>query len=105
MEQTTTPEEKNSMAMKIRRIVTGHHVSGKAIVKTDEQLTAVPRVAAGISGCEIWSTKSSTFRGATETYTQFSRIDRHLTATFGCSVERLNLTAIVSSIKLSHVVT
>jgi len=58
MKQTTTPEEKNSMAMKIRRIVTGHHVSGKAIVKTDEQVTAIPRVAAGISDCEIWSTKS-----------------------------------------------
>jgi uncharacterized cupin superfamily protein len=48
--------KKNSMAMKVRRIVTGHNVSGKAIVKTDEQVTAVSRVAAGISGCEIWST-------------------------------------------------
>src|SRR6202046_332986 len=44
------------MAMKVRRIVTGHNVSGKAIVKTDEQVIAVSRVAAGISGCEIWST-------------------------------------------------
>ena len=44
------------MAMKVRRIVTGHNVSGKAIVKTDEQVTSVSRVAAGISGCEIWST-------------------------------------------------
>jgi uncharacterized cupin superfamily protein len=44
------------MAMKVRRIVTGHNASGKAIVKTDEQVTAVPRVDAGISGCEIWST-------------------------------------------------
>ena len=42
--------------MKIRRIVTGHDSSGKAIVKTDEQITAVSRIAAGISGCEIWST-------------------------------------------------
>ena len=42
--------------MQIRRIVTGHDASGKAIVKTDEQVTAVPRIAAGISGCEIWST-------------------------------------------------
>jgi uncharacterized cupin superfamily protein len=42
--------------MKIRRIVTGHDASGKAVVKSDEQITAVPRIAAGISGCEIWST-------------------------------------------------
>jgi quercetin dioxygenase-like cupin family protein len=44
------------MGVQIRRIVTGHDASGKAIVKTDEQVTAVPRIAAGISGCEIWST-------------------------------------------------
>ena len=40
--------------MKIRRLVTGHDSSGKAIVKTDEQITAVSRIAAAISGCEIW---------------------------------------------------
>ena len=56
IEQTKAQEEKKSMTMKVRRIVTGHNVSGKAIVKTDEQVTAVSRVAAGISGCEIWST-------------------------------------------------
>ena len=56
MKQTTIQEEKNNIAMKVRRIVTGHNASGKAIVKTDEQVTAVARVAAGISGCEIWST-------------------------------------------------
>src|SRR6202453_4930611 len=56
IEQTKAQEEKKSMAMKVRRIVTGHNASGKAIVKTDEQVTAVARVAAGISGCEIWST-------------------------------------------------
>src|ERR1700678_979406 len=44
------------MAMKVRRIVTGHNASGKAMVKTDEQVTAVARVAAGISGCDMWST-------------------------------------------------
>jgi hypothetical protein len=27
------------MAMKVRRIVTGHNVAGKAVVKTDEQIT------------------------------------------------------------------
>jgi hypothetical protein len=44
------------MTKKVRRIVTGYNASGKAVVKTDEQLTAVPRVGAGIKGCEIWST-------------------------------------------------
>jgi hypothetical protein len=42
--------------MKVRRIVTGYNAAGKAVVKTDEQLTAVPRVGARIKGCEIWST-------------------------------------------------
>ncbi|HEY3620200.1 MAG TPA: cupin domain-containing protein [Candidatus Sulfotelmatobacter sp.] len=42
--------------MKIRRIVTGHDAGGKAVVKTDERLTEVPRIGAGIAGCEIWST-------------------------------------------------
>jgi hypothetical protein len=42
--------------MKVRRIVTGYNAAGEAVVKTDEQLTAVPRVGAGIKGCEIWST-------------------------------------------------
>ena len=39
--------------MKVRRIVTGYNAAGKAVVKTDERLTAVPRVGAGIKGCEI----------------------------------------------------
>jgi hypothetical protein len=44
------------MAMNVRRIVTGYNAAGKAVVKTDEQITGVPRIAAGISGCEIGST-------------------------------------------------
>src|SRR6202167_1977957 len=47
-------------SMKVRRIVTGYNAAGKAVVKTDEQLTAVPRVGAGIKGCEIWSTDEMT---------------------------------------------
>jgi hypothetical protein len=42
--------------MNVRRIVTGYNAGGKAVVKTDEQLSAVPRIGPGISGCEIWST-------------------------------------------------
>ena len=44
------------MAMKVRRIVTGHNDDGKAVIKTDEQIAAVPRIGAGISGAEIRST-------------------------------------------------
>ena len=43
------------MAMNVRRIVTGHNAAGKAVIKTDEQIAAVPRIGAGISGAEIWS--------------------------------------------------
>jgi hypothetical protein len=43
--------------MKVRRVVIGYNAKGEAIVKTDEQLTAVSRGGvAGISGCEISST-------------------------------------------------
>jgi quercetin dioxygenase-like cupin family protein len=44
------------MAMKVRRIVTGHNAAGKAVIKSDEQIAAVPRIGAGITGAEIWST-------------------------------------------------
>ncbi len=45
------------MALEVRRIVTGHDASGKAVVATDERLTAVPRLnRPHIAGCEIWST-------------------------------------------------
>jgi quercetin dioxygenase-like cupin family protein len=45
------------MALEVRRIVTGHDANGKAVVKTDETLHAVPRLnRPHIAGCEIWST-------------------------------------------------
>ena len=44
------------MAMKVRRIVTGHNAAGQAVINADEQIAAVPRIGAGISGAEIWST-------------------------------------------------
>ena len=44
------------MALKVRRIVTGHNASGIGVVKTDEWVTAATRGIAGITGCEIWST-------------------------------------------------
>ncbi len=45
------------MTLEVRRIVTGHDTNGKAVVKTDEQLTAVSRLGrSDVVGCEIWST-------------------------------------------------
>lgn len=45
------------MTLQVRRIVTGHNANGKAVVATDERLTAVSRrIGANITGCEIWST-------------------------------------------------
>jgi quercetin dioxygenase-like cupin family protein len=45
------------MALQVRRIVTGHDANGKAVVKSDENLSAVPRLGRPhIAGCEIWST-------------------------------------------------
>jgi uncharacterized cupin superfamily protein len=45
------------MTLQVRRVVTGHDANGKAVVVSDESLTAVPRrPGAAITGCEIWST-------------------------------------------------
>ena len=46
-----------AMAMEMRRVVTGHDENGKAVVVSDERLSAVSRgIGAGISACEMWST-------------------------------------------------
>ncbi|MGA3400659.1 MAG: cupin domain-containing protein [Acetobacteraceae bacterium] len=42
------------MTLQVRRIVTGHDANGKAIVTTDERLTATS--GPGRARCEIWST-------------------------------------------------
>jgi mannose-6-phosphate isomerase-like protein (cupin superfamily) len=45
------------MTLEVRRVVTGHDASGKAIIKSDERLTAVSRLGrSDIVGCDIWST-------------------------------------------------
>jgi len=45
------------MPLVVRRIVTGHDANGKAVVASDERLTAVSRrIGANITGCEMWST-------------------------------------------------
>ena len=45
------------MTLVVRRIVTGHDANGKAVVATDERITAVSRrIGKDITGCEMWST-------------------------------------------------
>src|SRR5688500_4587337 len=45
------------MTLQVRRVVTGHDENGKAVVASDERLTAVSRrIGTAITGCEIWST-------------------------------------------------
>src|SRR5689334_1542051 len=52
----THRREELEMAVDIRRIVTGHDKDGKAIVASDERLTASPAPnRPGISRVELWS--------------------------------------------------
>ena len=45
------------MTLEVRRIVTGHDASGKAIVASDEQLASRSMsTRPGIARCEVWST-------------------------------------------------
>src|SRR6266404_4152255 len=45
------------MALGVRRVITGHDASGKAIVASDERMMGVSAPARPyISRCEIWST-------------------------------------------------
>lgn len=45
------------MTLAVRRVVTGHDANGKAVVASDERISAVPRrIGANITGCEMWST-------------------------------------------------
>ncbi len=46
------------MALEVRRIVTGHDAAGKAVIASDDKISARPRRAGrpDIVGCEIWST-------------------------------------------------
>lgn len=48
------------MSFRIRRIVTGHDASGKAVVSTDGQVESSPgKIDKNISAADIWWTRSS----------------------------------------------
>ena len=46
------------MALQLRRVVTGHDKSGRAVVKIDETAKNSPAARPGRSACVIWTTES-----------------------------------------------
>ena len=46
------------MAIKVRRVVTGHDASGRAVVKIDEVSKNVISNRPGASACVVWTTDS-----------------------------------------------
>ena len=80
------------MAMNVRRIVTGHNASGKAVIKTDEQIAAVPRIGAGISGAEIWSTDQMPIDNSAADAAQRAGFVKHTNyvGDGGCTTFRIN---------------
>jgi quercetin dioxygenase-like cupin family protein len=45
------------MALKVRRVITGHDQNGRAIVKIDEASTNVFSGRPGATGCNVWTTE------------------------------------------------
>jgi len=46
------------MSLQLRRIVTGHDASGRAVVKIDEITQNSPALRPGRSACVVWTTES-----------------------------------------------
>ena len=46
------------MALKLRRVVTGHDAGGRAVVKIDEVTKNIPSGRPGRSACVVWTTES-----------------------------------------------
>lgn len=46
------------MAVQVRRVVTGHDASGRAVIKIDEVCKNVISRRPGQSGCVVWTTES-----------------------------------------------
>jgi quercetin dioxygenase-like cupin family protein len=45
------------MALRVRRVITGHDAAGKAIVKVDEVSTNLFSGRPGATGCNVWTTE------------------------------------------------
>ncbi|HEX9535509.1 MAG TPA: cupin domain-containing protein, partial [Stellaceae bacterium] len=46
------------MALQIRRVVTGHDASGRAVVKIDEVAKNLVSSRPGATACVVWTTES-----------------------------------------------
>ena len=46
------------MAMKLRRVVTGHDAEGRAIVRIDEMVRNITASRPGAEACVVWTTES-----------------------------------------------
>ena len=55
------------MALQLRRIVTGHDVNGKAVVKIDEVCQNLSTGRPGRSACVVWTTESFPVNNTGET--------------------------------------
>jgi quercetin dioxygenase-like cupin family protein len=47
------------MALKLRRVVTGHDAAGRAVVTVDEMARNVTSARPGLSACVVWTTDQS----------------------------------------------
>ena len=45
------------MALRVRRVITGHDASGKAVVQIDELATHLFQGRPGATGCNVWTTE------------------------------------------------
>ena len=45
------------MALQVRRVVTGHDTSGRAVVKIDEVAQNITSSRPGASACVVWTTE------------------------------------------------
>ena len=50
-------DEEESMALNVRRVITGHDAKGKAVVKIDEVAKNVTSGRPGATACNIWTTE------------------------------------------------
>src|SRR5689334_2616786 len=50
-------EGRSHMALRVRRVITGHDANGKAIVAIDEVATHLFEGRPGATGCKVWTTE------------------------------------------------
>jgi hypothetical protein len=69
--------KEESMALEVRRIVTGHNSQGQAVVASDERLAGTSAAGrAGISRVEVWSTGKMPIDNSDGTVNLTGRVSR-----------------------------